>query len=95
MVRTKSSICSSGSVRRFDHDVDAVAEDVELVVGDEDGKLDQCVVDEVETGHLAVDPDDVRGTHGPKASGRARQALHASTMTSSTGRRGVAGAAGA
>ena len=42
---------------RFDHEVDALAEHVELAVGDQRGYLDQGVVGEVQTGHLAVDPD--------------------------------------
>ena len=44
--------------RRRDHDVDAVAELVELEVGDEGRDLDEGVVLEGEPGHLAVDPDD-------------------------------------
>ncbi len=39
-----------------DDDVDALAEHVELTVGDQDGDLDQRVAAEVEAGHLAVDP---------------------------------------
>ena len=39
-----------------DHHVDAVAEDVELAVGDQRGDLDEPVGLEVEPGHLAVDP---------------------------------------
>jgi hypothetical protein len=44
-----------------DHDVDSVAEDVELPVGDEGGHLDEEVGADVEPGHLAVDP------HQPEA----------------------------
>ncbi len=40
-----------------DDHVDAFAEHVEIGVGDQGGHLDQRVVAEVETGHLAVDPD--------------------------------------
>ena len=46
--------CRLGS----DDDVDAVAEDVELGVGDDGGDLDERVGAQVEAGHLAVDPDD-------------------------------------
>ena len=60
-------------VRWRDDDVDAVAEDVELVVGDEDCELDQGVVDEVEPGHLAVDPDHVCGAHGEEGYAGCRQ----------------------
>ena len=41
---------------RLDDQVDAVAEDVELVVGDEGRHLDEGVVLQREAGHLAVDP---------------------------------------
>ena len=44
--------------RRLDDEVDAVAEHVEVEVGHERGHLDECVGPEVETGHLAVDPDE-------------------------------------
>jgi hypothetical protein len=43
----------------FDHHVDAVTEDVELRVGHQHGHLDQGVLGEVQSRHLAVDPDDV------------------------------------
>ena len=53
-----------GLGRRLDDDVDALAELVELEVGDERRHLDQCVGAQREARHLAVDPDDpVR--HGP------------------------------
>jgi len=39
-----------------DDDVDALAEHVQVAVGHERGDLDQHVVDEVQTGHLTVDP---------------------------------------
>ena len=42
--------------RRLDDHVDALAEDVELEVGDQRRDLDQRVGAEVEAGHLAVDP---------------------------------------
>ena len=42
--------------RRLDDQVDAVAEHVEVEVGDQRGHLDQGVGPEVEAGHLAVDP---------------------------------------
>ena len=45
-----------GLGRRLDHHVDAVPEDVELEVGDQSGYLDEGVVHQVETRHLAVDP---------------------------------------
>ncbi len=41
-----------------DHDVDPVAEDVELGVGDHRGDLDERVGLEVQARHLAVDPHD-------------------------------------
>ena len=41
---------------RTDDDVDALAEDVQLAVGDQGGDLDEQVAAEVEPGHLAVDP---------------------------------------
>ena len=44
---------------RLDDDVDAVAEHVELEVGDEGRDLDEGVGLEVEPGHLAVDPHQV------------------------------------
>ena len=43
---------------RLDDEVDTVAEDVEVEVGDEGGDLDQRIGAEVEPGHLAVDPDE-------------------------------------
>ena len=42
---------------RLDHQVHAVAEHVEVGVGDQRGHLDQRVGGQVETGHLTVDPD--------------------------------------
>jgi acyl-CoA thioesterase FadM len=52
--------------RGLDHDVDAVPEDVQIGVGHEHGDLDQRIALLVESGHLAVDPDDavVDGTSG-------------------------------
>ena len=50
-----------GRVGRPDDDVDALAEDGQLVVGDERGDLDERVVPQREPGHLAVDPDDAVG----------------------------------
>src|SRR5690606_12805143 len=47
--------------RRPDDEVDPLPEDVQLEVGDEDGHLDEGVVDDVQAGHLAVDPDDAVG----------------------------------
>ena len=58
MVRTMSRIWSSGGLRRADHDVHAVAEDVQLGVRDQDRDLDQGIRLQVESGHLAVDPHD-------------------------------------
>lgn len=43
--------------RGLDHDVDALVQDVELAVGDQCGYLDERVVAQVESRHLAVDPD--------------------------------------
>ena len=56
MLRTKSTIWSSASGGRLDDDVDALAEHVELEVGDQGRHLDQRVGAEVEAGHLTVDP---------------------------------------
>src|SRR5699024_511534 len=52
--------------RGLDDDVDAVPEDVQIGVGHEHGDLDESVALLVESGHLAVDPDDavVDGTCG-------------------------------
>src|SRR5207253_2735377 len=47
-----------------DHHVDALAEDVQVGVGDQRGDLDQGVFAEVEAGHLAVDPHQIVG-HPP------------------------------
>ena len=41
---------------RLDDHVDPLAEDLQVVVGDQHGDLDQGVGDQVEPGHLAVDP---------------------------------------
>ena len=41
----------------FDDQVHPVAEHVELTVGDQGGDLDQRILGDVQTGHLAVDPD--------------------------------------
>ena len=46
-----------GSVWRLMTTVYAIAEDVELVVGDQYCDLDEGVVDQIKTSHLAVDPD--------------------------------------
>ena len=46
-------------LRRLDHQVDAVADDVQLGVGDEQRDLDKGVGAQVEAGHLAVDPHQV------------------------------------
>ena len=72
MSRTTSGIVVQRLLRRLDDDVHAVAEHVELGVGDEGGDLDQGVVPEVETGHLAVDPDHlvVAFGHGGHPRGR-------------------------
>ena len=39
-----------------DHDVDAVAKNVQVSVGDQDGDLDQLVRAQIQPGHLTVDP---------------------------------------
>src|SRR6266540_350051 len=44
--------------RRLDHQVDALALDVEIEVGHQRGHLDQGVGVQVEAGHFAVDPDE-------------------------------------
>ena len=67
----------------MDHDIDALAEDVEVPVGDEHGDLDQRVVGEVEAGHLAVDPYQTvvhPGSLGARVSPRARERATASTQ---------------
>jgi hypothetical protein len=48
---------------RLDHQVDSVTEHIEISVGDQCGHLDEFVVDQVESSHFAVDPDQqvVRG----------------------------------
>ena len=56
--RTTSGMCANGLVRRPDDDRDAVVELAQLAVGDDAGHLDEGVGAQVETGHLAVDPDD-------------------------------------
>ena len=43
-------------VVRVDHHVDAVAQHVELGIGDQSGNLDELVLAQIETGHLTVDP---------------------------------------
>ena len=43
-------------VAGVDDDVEALVEQVQLGVGDQDGDLDQRVALQVEPGHLAVDP---------------------------------------
>src|SRR5699024_5248026 len=43
-------------LRRLDHHIDTLVEDVELFVGDQTGDLDERVTFEVQAGHLAVDP---------------------------------------
>jgi fructose 1,6-bisphosphatase len=40
-----------------DNYVDTVTDDVQLVVVHEDGQLDESVFDQIEAGHLAVNPD--------------------------------------
>jgi hypothetical protein len=39
-----------------DHHVDAVAEHIQVTVGDQRGDLDEPVLVQIKTGHLAVDP---------------------------------------
>ena len=45
-----------GGVVRVDDHVDAVAEDVQIGVGDQGRNLDQPVGAQIETGHLTVNP---------------------------------------
>ena len=56
MSRTTSGMPASADVVGVDDDVDAVAEDAQLAVGDQRGDLDERVAPQVEAGHLAVDP---------------------------------------
>ena len=58
MLRTKSVIWLERLGRWLHDQVDALAEHVEIEVGDEGGDLDQRVGAQVEPGHLAVDPDE-------------------------------------
>src|SRR5215203_252016 len=41
----------------LDHDVDTVTENLQLSVGDEHGNLDEGVGGQIQSGHLAVNPD--------------------------------------
>ena len=47
-----------GRVGRFNHEVDALVEHIEFEIGRHHGDLAQLVVEDVEPGHLAVDPDE-------------------------------------
>ncbi len=40
----------------MDHDIDAIAENVQLRVGDQRGDLDQRIRLEIKPGHFTVDP---------------------------------------
>ena len=53
---TTSIIPDSGVIVGMDHHVDAVAEDVQIAVGDQSRDLDEAVRAKVQPGHLAVDP---------------------------------------
>ena len=44
--------------RRADHDINAIAQHVQVAIGDQDCHLDQRVTDQVQPGHLTVDPDE-------------------------------------
>src|SRR4029453_1344522 len=44
-------------IARLDHQIDAFAKDIEVRIGDQRRHLDQLIVDQIEPGHLAVDPD--------------------------------------
>ena len=61
-----------GLLRRLDDHVDALAEHVELEVGDECRHLDERVGAQVESGHLAVDPHQSVAHDGPPYLARAR-----------------------
>src|SRR5215211_1750875 len=41
----------------FDHEVNAVTQDLQLCVGDEHSNFDKLVPCDVQAGHLAIDPD--------------------------------------
>src|SRR4029453_15114929 len=41
----------------LDHQIDSVSKDIEVGVGDQHGYADRLTVDQVESGHLAVHPD--------------------------------------
>src|SRR5699024_5666655 len=62
-----------------DDDVDAVVQLIEVEVGDDHGDFDEFVDVQVQTGHLAVDPDDSLCNHGailcrrPDGAGAARR----------------------
>ena len=73
-------------VRRLDDDVDAVAEHVEVEVGDQGRDLDQRVVLQVETGHLAVDPDQALAHASTLWPARGAQANNASPYFRTTAR---------
>ena len=50
-------------VMGVDHDVEALVDDLEIGIGDQDGDLDEGVATQIEASHLAVDPHQFFG-HG-------------------------------
>ena len=52
---TTSIILGQGVLVGVDHHVDAVAEHIQVAVGDQRGDLDEPVLAQVKSGHLAVD----------------------------------------
>ena len=71
--------------RLVDHQVGALAHDLEVVVGDERGDLDDHVAVRLEAGHLEVHPDEHRGRIGrcrrPSVLGCSTSRSSASTPT--------------
>ena len=45
----------------FDDELYAFAQNIELSISDQDGNLNQCIIIDIESGHLAIDPDQIRG----------------------------------
>ena len=60
-----------GEILGSDDDVDALVEFGEVRVGDDDGDLDELVLAQVQSRHLAVDPDESIGRgHGRRLPSR-------------------------
>ena len=45
----------------LNHEVDTLAQNIELGICNQDGNLDERIVIDIEPGHLTVDPDQIRG----------------------------------